>query len=291
MVDGHEATLSSRNPRIAHLRRLSGRRRARSEHGQFVVEGPTLVLEALARSDGTGATRFGQVDSVYIDRDADRSDRLDVLCRAASDAEVDVFWLEPGVLGQAADTVTPQPVLAVVNGSPIGADDWFASAPAGFVLVVAGLSDPGNAGTLVRSGEACGAVAVLFTGDAVDPLAPKTVRSSAGSVLRVPIVAGRSLHDDLARLRSLGFRSVATTMHAPVRYTAADLTGDVALVVGNEAHGIDATVLDVVDLQLSIPMQGAVESLNAGVAGSLVAFEVARQRSAPAPGPAREKDR
>lgn len=269
------STLSSKNPRIAHLRRLSGRRRSRSEHGQYVVEGTTLVLEAL----DAGA----DIEGIYVDLDAPDSPTIDDLLQRASARSVPVHWLEPGVLAKVADTVSPQPALAVINGAPLDLSAWLATAPSGLVIVLAGLADPGNAGTLVRTAEAAGATAVVFAAAAVDPLGPKTVRSSAGSALRVPLVSAGPLAEVLEGLRAHRFRVLGTAMHEAVAYTDADLTGDVALVLGNEAHGLDDGAVDRFDQTLAIPMQGAVESLNVAVAGSLIAFESARQRAAVGP--------
>ncbi len=265
-------TLSAKNPRISHLRRLSGRRRSRSEHGQFVVEGLTLVAEAF----DAGA----DVESVYVDLDAPGSALLDAVLDQADESDTPVFWLEAGILAKVADTVSPQPALAVVAGRPVDLDSWRSTRPAGLVLVLAGVADPGNAGTLVRTAEAAGATAVVFAGGAVDPLSPKTVRASAGSVLRVPLVAAGDLIDVVGDLRAAQFRIVGTAMADAVSYTEADLTGDLALVLGNEAHGVPVEARGRFDLDVSIPMSGQVESLNVAVAGSLVAFESARQRAA-----------
>lgn len=270
------STLSSKNPRIAHLRRLSGRRRSRAEHGQYVVEGITLVIETL----DAGV----DIEGIYVDLDAPDTPEVDELLRRASDASVPVHWLEPGVLAKVADTVSPQPALAVVNGAPLDLATWWATAPSGLVLVLAGVADPGNAGTLVRTAEAAGAAAVVFAADAVDPLSPKTVRSSAGSALRVPLVSAGPLVEVVDELRAHRFRVVGTALHDAVGYTEADLTGDVALVLGNEAHGLDDAAIGRFDETLAIPMRGAVESLNVAVAGSLIAFESARQRAMAGPG-------
>jgi len=177
-----------------------------------------------------------------------------------------VYELAPNVIERVASTEAPQPVLAVVRQRecvlPLDAD---------FVMVAHRLADPGNAGTIIRSAEAAGAQAVVFTPGSVDPFNPKVVRATAGSLFRIPVVAA-----ELDVLQAAGLRVLATSSHHGTAYTEADLTGRVAVVVGNEAHGVpdDAPV----DGWLTIPHAGAAESLNVAMAATVLAFEVARQR-------------
>jgi len=185
----------------------------------------------------------------------------------AGPATVPVHELAPNVLERVASTESPQPVLAVFALPPA------AGLPAGCDFVVAAdrLSDPGNAGTIIRSAEAAGAQAVVLTPGSVDPFNPKVVRASAGSLFRVPVVTAT-----LDTLRAAGLRVLATSSHHGEVYTDVDLTGPVAVVVGNEAHGVadDAAV----DGWVSIPQAGQAESLNVAMAATVLAFEVARQR-------------
>ncbi|MEI7546760.1 MAG: RNA methyltransferase [Actinomycetota bacterium] len=177
-----------------------------------------------------------------------------------------VFEFAPNVIERVASTEAPQPVLAVVrqrsSDLPSGAD---------FVMVADRLADPGNAGTIIRSAEAAGAQAVVFTPGSVDPYNPKVVRATAGSLFRVPVVVA-----DLAAVRAAGLRLLATSSHQGEAYTDVDLVAPVALIVGNEAQGVadDAPV----DGWITIPHEGVVESLNVAMAATVLAFEVARQR-------------
>ncbi|MCY7298073.1 MAG: RNA methyltransferase, partial [Ilumatobacteraceae bacterium] len=157
-------------------------------------------------------------------------------------------------------------VLAVVRQR-----DSVLPTDADFVMVAHRLADPGNAGTIIRSAEAAGAQAVVFTPGSVDPFNPKVVRATAGSLFRIPVVSA-----ELDVLKAAGLRVLATSSHHGTAYTEADLTGRVAVVVGNEAHGVpgDAPV----DGWLTIPHAAAVESLNVAMAATVLAFEVARQR-------------
>lgn len=257
--------LGPKSPRLQHLRRLSGRRRARREHGQFVVDGPTLVRDALE----AGA----EVLEVYAEPTADPA--TIAAARAAGVAVVDVA---ADVLARVTSPVTPRGVAALV-ALPPAADVTLH----GIVLVLAELNDPGNVGTLLRAAEAAGVTAVVSCGDGVDPWNPKCVRASAGSVLRVPIVEVDSVSAALDRLRASAMTVLALDA-AGESIDTVDLRGDVALVLGNEAHGVEPEVTGRADRTVAIPMAGRVESLNVAMAGTVVAFEAARQRRVVATG-------
>ena len=177
--------------------------------------------------------------------------------------------LAAGVLERVATTDTPQPLLAVVRYRSAGPE---VLAGAGFVVVAVGLSDPGNLGTILRTAEAAGADAVVLTPDTVDATNPKVVRASAGALFLLPVVD----HVELGELRAAGLRVLGTSAASGTAYTDADLTGRLALAVGNEARGLAADAP--VDGWLTIPHAGRAESLNAAMAAAVVCFEVARQR-------------
>jgi RNA methyltransferase, TrmH family len=265
---GSDAVLSARNPSVQHVRRLARRRTSREEHGQFVIEGPILVGEALA----SGCS----VETAFLASDARRTDDLDRVCQALVDSGIAVRSLAPGVLERVGDTSAPQGIIGVVRGRAVLFDDFLADGPHGLVVVLADVADPGNAGTLVRTAEATGASAVVFAGTTVDPLSPKVLRAAAGSAFRVPLVSASER--DIERLREQGFTLVGTVPSGGIDYSATTFAVDTALLLGSEAHGLAPSLLDRLDQRLTIPMAGAVESLNVAVAGSLVCFEYARQR-------------
>jgi len=253
--------LGPRSDALTHLRRLSGRRRARLEAGRFVIDGPTLVGEALAAGV--------EVVEVYAEPGAP-----DEVVDAARRAGVPVRSVAEGALAKATSPVTPQPAAALAALPAAPGDDVLR----GLVLVLVGVADPGNAGTLLRVAEAAGASAVVSCADGVDLWNPKSVRASAGSLFRVPVVLEGTAHDALRRLRDAGMTTVATSLDAASDLDDVDLRGDVAVLLGNEAHGLPADVVAGADLALRIPMAGRVESLNVAMTGTVVAFEAARQR-------------
>ena len=238
------------NQHVQRLRRLVGRRSSREDEGVLVVEGHVLVREAVA-SGRRVECQFVAPGVVPID------------------GAGTVYELADGVIDKVAATDTPPGIVAIVEhrvGSFVDLDE------VSFAMVADALADPGNLGTLMRSAEAAGADAVVVTPGTVDSANPKTVRASAGAVFHVPIVAVESLDD----LRRAGFTLYGTSSHRGRDHRSVDYAARTAIVIGNEAHGLadDAPV----DEWITIEHAGRAESLNAAMAGTLVAFEVARHR-------------
>ncbi len=232
-----------------------------------MAEGVELVRSALA----AGAP----VESVYVGAEGAGDPAVVELAASAAERGIRVHDLAPGVLARVADTVTPQPVLAVV-----GMLDRPPALLAGarLVVVMAGVRDPGNAGTVLRSADAAGVDGVVFAGGTVDPYNPKTVRSSAGSIFHVPLVVCGPEEDVLAAVP--GCRSLGAVVRGGTDYSAVDWLVPTALVLGNEAAGLDPGVTARLDGTVGIPMAGRAESLNVGVACAVLCFEALRQRRA-----------
>jgi RNA methyltransferase, TrmH family len=261
--------LGARNPRLAALRRLVERRGDRAEQQRFVVDGPVLATEALLA--------VLPVEAVFLDAGHLGAPEVDAVVSLALDRGVPVLPVATGLLGRIADPVTPRPVLAVVHLPPTGLE--LLPVPSGdddFLLVAVAVADPGNLGTLVRTAEAAGATGLAVLGDATDPFSPKAVRASAGSVLRVPIAVSRDLGRGLDALASQWTLLATAADGEPLDHAA--LGPRPAVLLGSEAHGLDAVARDAASMTVAIPMDGAVESLNVGVAGAVLAFELARRR-------------
>ncbi len=206
--------------------------------------------------------------------------------RAVSAAGIALHPVPEGSLRKVLDLVTPQSVVAVAAIPEASLRIVMESAvqlqvP---VLVLVELQDPGNVGTLVRIAEAAGCAGVIITERSVDLFNPKTVRATAGSIFRLPVVQGADIHEVLELCRSAGVTTLATVASGiaaaggAATVDDAPLSGSVAILLGSEAHGLSEDVIQGCDGGVSIPMDGEVESLNAAVAGAVVAFEAARQR-------------
>ncbi|MPZ70603.1 MAG: hypothetical protein GEU71_13905 [Actinobacteria bacterium] len=191
-------------------------------------------------------------------------------------AGVKVIHVADEVLASLADTSTPQGVVAVVEIRSL--DLAALPADADLVVILADVRDPGNAGTILRSALAAGADAAVFGTGSVDPYHPKTVRSGAGALFRLPVVRGLETPAAIEALKASGFTLVGADASADVSYTDVDMTGPVAIVLGNEAWGLLAETAALLDRSVSIPMPGPAESLNVGIAGALLLFEAVRQR-------------
>jgi TrmH family RNA methyltransferase len=180
---------------------------------------------------------------------------------------------------------TPQGVAALVRLKEFSLADVLERLQVGPVIVLAGLQDPGNLGTILRSAEAFGSAGVILGEGTVSPFNSKVIRASAGSVFRLPVVLGKAigkaaggLEEISFKLRAQSVRLIATSSHKGTPLDQANLTGPSAIFVGSEGSGLPRAVLAQADELIAIPHMPQVESLNAGVAGSIVLYEAARQR-------------
>jgi len=257
--------------RVKRLRQLMDRASVRRRERAFVVEGPTLVgdaldagveLECLFVSPETGSRNAAGTAAPVVGR--------------AAASGVPVFDLAPGVLERVAGTVTPQPVLAVARTLDVDIADL---AGARLVVVCVDIRDPGNLGTVLRTAEASGAGGIICCDGSVDVYNPKCVRASAGSLFHTRIVAGGEPVTVLGTLGGWGLRRLGTRAGAGEPYYRVDLAAPTALVLGNEGHGLPTSTATALDGWLTIPMAGRSESLNVGMAAAVLCFEAARQRA------------
>ncbi len=238
----------------------------------FVVEGAELLRSALE----AGA----EVESVYVAPDGLADGGVADVVTRAGDGGARVFDLAPGVLERVADTVTPQPVVAVLPLLDVALATLDGE---GLVVVCVDVRDPGNAGTVLRSADAAGARAVVLCASSVDLYNPKTVRASAGSIFHIPVMVAPDTAAALEHLGVLGYRRLATVVTGGQDYLEVDWHRPSAIVLGNEASGLPPELLGQVDGRIGIPMAGRAESLNVGVACAVVCFEaLARRRTATA---------
>ena len=259
---------SRANPRVKQLRAaFSGH--ARLSGGLIAIEGEHLLQEALC-----SGLPF---KTIFV------SERASL--PAWAPRSVEVIELTDDIFSGVVDTQSPQGIASLLVPPTWTIEDAFpAHARTGqtpLLLIAAGLQDPGNLGTLVRSAEAFGATAILTTQGTVSEWNQKALRASAGSVFRVPVAAITPA--DVPTLKSRGLRLFAAVADDPEQPTSisiadADLTQPCALMIGNEGAGLSQEWLQLADERITIPTPGRVESLNAAIAGSLLLYEASRQR-------------
>jgi TrmH family RNA methyltransferase len=257
------------NPTIVQIRSLH-RRKGRREQGAFLVEGVRIVADAFASH-----ARFTHL----IVGEYALSAAGDMLVQQIEGAQPDVSILTVPVplMHSLAETEAPQGLIAVVQ-TEIHALPRF-DAEHGLVLVLDGLRDPGNVGTLIRTAAAAGADAVMLAEGASDAYAPKVVRAAMGAHFRIPVFADQSwdaIRDAIAPLPVL----VGADATAETAYDAIDWNAGAALIIGHEDHGLSASARAVCRGLAAIPMANGVESLNAAVSGAVVLFEARRRRRA-----------
>jgi TrmH family RNA methyltransferase len=262
--------LSRQNPRVRALLRLA-RRRGREKEEKFFVEGPRLVAEAL--------TAPLTVDAVYCTEKFLAGRRSgDILANAAAKG-VGVYEIPSEVLNRLTAVEAPQGVLAVVGISKINLSDLLASAPP-LIVVIDGVQDPGNLGTIIRTAHAAGASGALLLAGTVDLYNPKTVRATAGTIFHFPVVLEVSSDQALEFIMRAGLRLAVAEPRGTIPYYEYDYTAPVAVVVGGEGAGPKTELLEAAAARVFIPMRPKTESLNVAVAAALLLYEAARQRLA-----------
>ncbi|MHB1781137.1 MAG: TrmH family RNA methyltransferase [Acidimicrobiales bacterium] len=261
---------------MQRLRRLLRQRSARRADGVFVAEGVRVLDAAVAAN--------APIEAVYYGPEALVAPVAVALLERARQAGLRVLALQAGVIERVSGTVTPQPVLGVVGRVDVELESLLSPDPVrgvpALVVVCVDVRDPGNLGSVLRSADASGAAGVVCCDGSADVYNPKTVRASAGSVFHVPIVVERVPAEVLAALGAAGFERVGTMPRGGTDYAVAALAGRVALVLGNEASGLDAEAASYLDTSVSIPMLGRAESLNVAMAATVLCFELARRRRA-----------
>jgi RNA methyltransferase, TrmH family len=253
---------SSQNPKIKLVRALMGRAKERREAGAFVVEGVRLVEEAETRRS-TWSFRFALYDGSLNVRGSSLVEHL--LAQGIEVEEVS----EP-LMKSLSDTETPQGILAVLELNYLPLNEY-----PDFVLIPDQIRDPGNLGTLLRTAAATGVQAAFLPPETTDAFAPKVVRSGMGAHFRLPV---QSMKWEKIRREIEGLPVYLADMDGQSCWET-DLRGPLALIVGSEAEGASEEARELATQKISIPMPGDIESLNAAIAGSVLMFEVVRQRS------------
>lgn len=256
---------SAKSDRVKDIKKLIKSASYRREKGRYIVEGIRMFREIPKES----------IDEVYVAEGAYQKLKESILSKVS---EEDIIFVADHLFTSMSDTNTPQGVLALVKISEnslnnIDIDDRT------FILIAEHLQDPGNLGTIIRTAEGAGATGIVLSNDCVDLYNPKVIRSTMGSVFRVPVYVSQDLVGDINRLKSKGVCIFGAHLKGKEFYDE-DYKTACGFLIGNEGNGLSDEVSATSDKLIRIPMCGKVESLNAATSTAVIAYEVLRQRRA-----------
>ena len=254
---------STGNGRVKQLVQWQKKRKARDEDGVFLVEGIRMYMEAPREN----------VQAVYVSESFYQKHAAEL---GLDDWGEQMEVLADPVFAHVSDTKTPQGVLLVMRQLKYTKEKIMGEAP--LLMVLDNLQDPGNLGTILRAGEAAGVTGVIMSRDCVDIYNPKVIRSTMGSIYRIPFLYVEDLAETVRELREQGIHTYAAHLKGKNSYDKENYTQGTAFLIGNEGNGLRDEVAEAAEIYVKIPMCGEVESLNAAVASSVLMFEAARQR-------------
>jgi RNA methyltransferase, TrmH family len=260
----HISSPGAHSPRLKAARRLA-KRAFRDRERAFLAEGPQAVAEAHAY--------HAAITDLFVTAQARA--RHAGLVDAIASTDVPVHLVNDAVMGELAQTVTPQGLLAVCGFVDVPLESAI-TARSRLVAVLANVRDPGNAGTVLRTADAAGADAVIFADASVDPYNGKCVRASAGSLFHLPVTVGVKLQDVIGRARDHGLTVLAADGNTDHSLDDTDLARPTAWLFGNEAWGLPKELRDQADEVVAVPIYGKAESLNLATAAGVCLYASAR---------------
>lgn len=255
---------SVNNPIVKAAAELK-KKKARQEQGLFLAEGLRTVEEAVESKS-----------VVQVFYTAIEDDRTRAVLEKAAEKNIPLYCVPENVLKKIADTENPQGVIAVCHIQQIKLESLFATGE--MLLVLDRVGDPGNVGTMLRTADAAGIGGVVLLEGCVDVYAPKTVRSTMGSLFHVPVFTGAKEELFVKAAKRNGYDLLVTALDGADNLYKANLRGRIAFVMGNEANGVTQTLLQEADKRVYIPMAGRAESLNVAMAAGIVMFEALRRK-------------
>lgn len=253
---------STANTQVKNIIQLMNNARARREQGVFLAEGSRIFTEVPAKM-----RRKVYVSDAFLQKEENKH------LLAGADYEL----VADHVFQHMSGTQTPQGILCTVRQPEYTLADLLQGSRT-HLLVLEGIQDPGNLGTMFRTGEGAGVTGIIMGRDCVDIFAPKTVRATMGSIYRVPYYIAENLHQTIIDLKQQHITVYAAHLKGRDFYDALDYRGGTAFLIGNEGNGLTEETAALADAYLRIPMEGQLESLNAAMAAGILMYEVSRQR-------------
>lgn len=256
---------SSSNSQVKNLIQLTKKAKARKDQGLFVVEGKKMFRELPA------AMR----EQVYVSEAFLAGEENREMLNG-----IDYETLSDSVFRSVCDTQTPQGILALARMQRYTLPELLKGAHGQrqHLLILESIQDPGNLGTMFRTGEGAGVTGILMNHTTVDVYNPKTIRATMGSIYRVPFYIAEDFEQTVRQLQQQGVRLYAAHLDGAQSYDEPDYTQGCGFMIGNEGNGLSDALASLADARIRIPMEGQVESLNAAIAATLLMYEVNRQR-------------
>lgn len=258
---------SMTNPKVKQVVLYNHKARERRRDNVFLAEGIKMFAEA----------PLDWIQEVFLSERA--------MAKVESEPEIYVKLesvrhelVSDEVMNKMADTETPQGVLTILK-CPSYSEDELLKVPGGLFLVLEDLQDPGNLGTILRTGEGAGVTGIIMSKGCVDIFNPKTVRSTMGSIYRVPFMICDDLQEIMQKMKNNGIKTYAAHLAGKDYYTDCSFKEATAFLIGNEGNGLSDDLTKQADCYVKIPMEGKLESLNAAVATALLVYEAKRQRT------------
>lgn len=264
---------SSQNNTIKEIKSLHLKKN-RDAKGLYFVEGIRFVNDAI----DNGQEILKIIISDKLDSLNGGKELLDRVSASCSDC----YTVPEKLFKEISDTQSPQGILAVLKKRESDIDRVIETS--GTMVLLDSLQDPGNVGTIIRTADAAGISAVLLSKGCVDLYSPKVLRSTMGSVFHMPIFEGVSIKEIIISLKKSGYKIIASHLGGKNNYYQEELTGKIAIIIGNEANGINDETASLADRLVKIPMPGKAESLNASVAAAIMIYEIVRQKAVSFPG-------
>ncbi len=257
---------SASNPRIRQVAQLQKKRKEREETGLFTAEGIRLFEEI----------PDSRLEQVFVSESFLEREEAQTILEKAKDREVAV--VKDSVFAGMCDTRTPQGILAVVRRRDWSMEEILALSDNPFFMMAENLQDPGNLGTILRTGEGAGITALILSKGTVEIYSPKVIRSTMGSLFRVPFLYVDDMAAAVSMLKGKGIQVYGAHLEGSVPYDQPDYRKPSAILIGNEGNGLTDVTAAVCSRKVRIPMEGSVESLNAAMSAGILMYEVHRQR-------------
>lgn len=256
---------SAQNNKVKKIIQLLGKSKARKKEGLFIVEGKKIISEIDKERiyEIFVSKTFSEKEESYVEQLINQKIKLEIV----SDT----------IMKHISDSITPQGILGLIKIVPTRLDMLMEENP--FIIMLENIQDPGNLGTIIRTADAVKASGVILSKGSVDVYNPKVVRATMGAIFRVPIISDRNLSEDIETLKNHQIEILASHLKGSTNIYQSDLTGAICVLIGNEGNGLTEEITNLADKNIKIPMIGQSESLNAGVATSIIAYEALRQRN------------